>query len=204
MSSHLLSGFKSKAKKLLKVAAREPGPDSSSPTASSMPTQPALEAATRPSPQATHSPPASTDPETSPLPNLQERIWNQAYDELKANEPKVVGAFEKIVSAELRRNEMSHESTDRTENDMTGSREARSHQLQQLIRDGLDRTKKQASIKQGIDDGLQAVQAVRGIMDRAVHAAPEAAVAWAAVCLGLEVCDSFPDGREKKRRTVLC
>jgi len=74
MSSHLLGGSKSKAKKLLKVAAQEPGPGSSSPTASSMLTQPALEATTRPSPQAKHSPPASTDPEMLPLPNLQERI----------------------------------------------------------------------------------------------------------------------------------
>ncbi|KAM6516799.1 hypothetical protein FSOLCH5_007741 [Fusarium solani] len=59
--------------------------------------------------------------------------------------------------------------------------------MQQLVQAGLDRTKKQASIKRGIDEGLQAVQAVRGIMDNAVKAAPEAAVAWVGVCLGLEI-----------------
>jgi hypothetical protein len=70
--------------------------------------------------------------------------------------------------------------------------------MQQLVRDGLDRTQKAASIKRGIDEGLQAVQAVRGIVDKAVQAAPEAAIAWVGVCLGLEVCvTSFPNRRER-------
>lgn len=59
--------------------------------------------------------------------------------------------------------------------------------MQQLVQEGLDRTQKAASIKRGIDERLQAAQAVRGIVDKAVHAAPEAAVAWVGVCLGLEI-----------------
>ncbi|CAH0017226.1 unnamed protein product [Clonostachys rhizophaga] len=59
--------------------------------------------------------------------------------------------------------------------------------MQQLVQDGLDRTQRAASIKRGIDEGLQTVQAVRGIVDKAVQTAPEAAVAWAGVCLGLEI-----------------
>lgn len=69
--------------------------------------------------------------------------------------------------------------------------------MQQLVQAGLDRTQKQASIKRGIDEGLQVVQTVRGIVDKAVHAAPEAAVAWVGVCLGLEVCMIiFPNRRK--------
>jgi len=141
---------------------------------------------TQPPQQATPSPLAA-ELETLPLPSLQEKIWNKTYDELRANEPKVVDAFEKIVSAELRRDETSAKSADRVTNDVTTDREARLHQMRQFVQNGIDRTKKEASIKQGIDDVLQAVHAVRGIMDRAVHAAPEAAVAWATVCLGLEI-----------------
>ncbi|CVK87256.1 uncharacterized protein FPRN_05517 [Fusarium proliferatum] len=59
--------------------------------------------------------------------------------------------------------------------------------MQQLVQAGLDRTQKQASIKEGIDKGLQVVQEVRRIVDKAVSAAPEAAVAWVGVCLGLEI-----------------
>jgi hypothetical protein len=156
---------------------------------------------TQPPQQATPSPLAA-ELETLPLPSLQEKIWNKTYDELRANEPKVVDAFEKIVSAELRRDETSAKSADRVTNDVTTNREARLHQMRQFVQNGIDRTKKEASIKQGIDDVLQAVHAVRGIMDRAVHAAPEAAVAWATVCLGLEVSDSVLT-EEKIWRTVL-
>ncbi|CAG9949334.1 unnamed protein product [Clonostachys rosea f. rosea IK726] len=59
--------------------------------------------------------------------------------------------------------------------------------MQQLVHAGLDRTQKQVSIKRGIDEGLQAVQAIRAMVDKAVQAAPEAAVAWVGVCLGLEI-----------------
>ena len=65
--------------------------------------------------------------------------------------------------------------------------------MQQLVRKGLDRTQKQMSVKQAIHEGLQVWQAVRGTVDKAVQMAPEGAVAWASVCLGLEVCIiSFP------------
>jgi N-terminal domain of NWD NACHT-NTPase len=109
---------------------------------------------------------------------------------LRAKEPELVEAFEKVISTELQLKETNDEYADRTGNNVTINREARSHQMRQLVQDGLDRTKKEASIKQGIDDGLQAVYAIRGIMDRAVHAAPEAAVVWATVSLGLDVCES--------------
>lgn len=137
------------------------------------------------------SPPTSTDSETSLLPSLQERLWNQAYDELKASEPKLVEAYERILSAGLRQNYSSSITSESTENEIGRTRETRCRQMQQLVQEGLDRTRKEASIKQGIDEGLQAVQAVRGIVDKAVQAAPEAAVAWVGVCLGLEVCDQL-------------
>lgn len=140
----------------------------------------------RPPPLGVSSPPA-TEPEPSPLPSLQEKIWNQAYDDARTIEPKLVERFEKLVFAELHRNETSAEFVDRTENEMKTNRKVGSHQMRQFVQDGLDRTKKEASFKQGLDDGLEVVRAVRGIMDRAVHAAPEAAVVWAAVCLGIEL-----------------
>ncbi|KAH7125033.1 hypothetical protein B0J13DRAFT_511341, partial [Dactylonectria estremocensis] len=132
-------------------------------------------------PPPTPSPPISTDSNTSPLPSLQERLWNQAYDALKAGEPKLVEAYERILSAELCRNDSTSVASRPTENEIGRSQDTRRHQMQQLVQAGLDRTQKQASIKRGIDEGLQAVQAVRGIVDKAVHAAPEAAVAWVGI-----------------------
>lgn len=59
--------------------------------------------------------------------------------------------------------------------------------MKQLVQAGLERTQKEAAVKRGIDDGLQAVHAVKGAIDKAVQAAPEAAIAWVGVCFGLEV-----------------
>ncbi len=140
-----------------------------------MPTQLASEPIIRPPPQGTPSP-LATELETLPLPRLQEKIWTQAYNDLRAKEPELVEAFEKIISTKLQLTEASAESAGRTGNDVTINQEARSHQMRQLVQDGLDQTKKEAFIKQGIDDGLQAVYPIRGIMNRAVRAAPEAAI----------------------------
>ncbi|EXK78038.1 hypothetical protein FOQG_17268 [Fusarium oxysporum f. sp. raphani 54005] len=187
MAPSLFEKAKSKARRLLHAAPQESASAPSPPTTSSTPPQPASEPATRPTSQPTPSPLTSADSETLPLPNLQERLWNQAYDELKASEPKLVEAYEKILSVGLHRNDPSSVTCESTENEIGGAPETRHRQMQQLVQDGLDRTKKAASIKRSIDEGLQAVQAVRGIVDKAIQAAPEAAVAWVGVCLGLEI-----------------
>ncbi|KEY75048.1 hypothetical protein S7711_09655 [Stachybotrys chartarum IBT 7711] len=181
------SRIKSKVRRLRQNTLQESAPTPSSPTPSLAPSQPAFEPETRPKSRPTPFPPTSADSKTSPLPNLQERLWNHAYDELKAGEPKLVETYEKILSVGLHRNDPSSVPCESTENEIGMARETRCRQMQQLVQDGLDRTQKVASIKRGIDEGLQAVQAVRGIVDKAVRAAPEAAVAWVGVCLGLEI-----------------
>ncbi|EWZ27763.1 hypothetical protein FOZG_18521 [Fusarium oxysporum Fo47] len=187
MAPSLFKKAKFKARRLLQPAHQESASAPSPPTPSPTPPQRASEPATQPTSQPTPSPPTSTDTEALPLPNLQERLWNQAYDELNASEPKLVEAYEKILSVGLHGNDPSSVNCESTENEIGVARETRRHQMRQLVQGGLDRTQKAASIKRGIDEGLQAVQAVRGIVDKAVQAAPEAAIAWVGVCLGLEI-----------------
>ncbi|KFA80866.1 hypothetical protein S40288_09798, partial [Stachybotrys chartarum IBT 40288] len=119
--------------------------------------------------------------------SLQEQLWNDAYEKVKSSEPKSVEAYEQILSSMLDEKKMKPTSCEPTENVIGGDRKIRSRQMQQLVRNGLDRTQRQGSIKQGIDEGLQVWQAVRGTVDKAVQMAPQAAVAWAGVCLGLEI-----------------
>jgi hypothetical protein len=102
--------------------------------------------------------------------------------------PKLVEAYEKILSVKLHGNDPSSVDCESTENDISKVRETRSCQMQKLVRDGLDWTQKEASIKGRIDEGLQIIQQMKGIVDKAIQAAPEAAIAWVGVCLGLEVC----------------
>ncbi|KAL3599813.1 hypothetical protein FPOAC2_04041 [Fusarium poae] len=186
MAPALFGKVKSKGRKWLQASHREsstPSPQTLSPT----PSRPSSQLAARPTSQPTPSPHISTDSDTSSLTSLQERLWNKAYDGLKASEPKLVGAYEKILGSKLHEDGPSSVASEPTDNGIASAWGPRCRQMQQLIQAGLGRTQKQASIKQGIDEGLQAIQAVRGIMDSAVKAAPEAAVAWVGVCLGLEI-----------------
>jgi hypothetical protein len=73
------------------------------------------------------------------------------------SEPKLVEVYEKILLVGLHRNDPSSVACESTENEIEGSYETRCYQMQQLVRDGLDWTQKAASIKRGIDEGLQVV-----------------------------------------------
>ncbi|KAH6995462.1 NACHT domain-containing protein [Ilyonectria sp. MPI-CAGE-AT-0026] len=198
MASRWLEKAKSKVMRPRQAASQESTRAPSSPSPSPTPSQPV----TRSTSQPTTSPPTSTDTETLPLPSLQQRLWNQAYDELKASEPKLVEAYEKILSVGLHRNDPSSVTCESTENEIGSTRETRCRQMQQLVQEGLARTQKEASIKRGIDEGLQAVQAMRGIVDKAVYAAPEAAVAWVGVCLRLEILSNPVTGARDNREAI--
>lgn len=190
--ARLFERAKSKARSLYRETARESS-SATSPLLSTVPTQPAPRPTNQPPPDA----PRTIEIEPLPLHRLQEKIWGQAYDNVRLKEPKILQAFEKTVSLELEQSGTSFDSADQTECEPTTDGAVRSCQMHQLVRNGLDRTRRETSFKQGIDDSLQSVRAIRGVMDRAVHAAPEAAVVWATVCLGLEV--RGPNYRRKRR-----
>jgi hypothetical protein len=59
--------------------------------------------------------------------------------------------------------------------------------MQQLVHNGLQKTEEEAAVKQGMEDGIQAAMAVKQVVDKAIQAAPEAALAWVGVCFALEV-----------------
>ncbi|CAG9985116.1 unnamed protein product [Clonostachys byssicola] len=141
-----------------------------------------------------------TDPTICSLPTLQERLWNEAYDGLASSEPKLVEAYEKILSAELYRNDPDPVTNQPMENIIERAREARCRQMQQLVQEGLKRAEKAASLKRGIGKGTQAVEAMRKVVDKAVHAAPGAAIAWSGVCLGLEILSNpITEARDNRK-----
>ncbi|OHW95573.1 nwd1 protein [Colletotrichum incanum] len=148
----------------------------------------------RGSPHASPLPPAvppraSSSPQTSPHPqtstaSLQGRLWNQAYDEIKSGEPEIFEAYEKFLSAKL---EDEGSGSVATENRVQAVSEERWRQMQRLIQAGLQRTEKDATIKQKISDGLQIASPVKAVISKAVQAAPEAVIAWVGVSFALEI-----------------
>jgi hypothetical protein len=144
--------------------------------------------ATPPAPVVSVSQPASSGSTTVVPSSVRGPLWNRAYDELKVKEPDLVDAYERILSCKLSNGEISPADSEPPENEIEQKNpEKRRSQMTRLTRAGLDKTEKEAAVKQGIEDGMQAVHAVRGIIDGAVKAAPEAALAWVGVCFVLEV-----------------
>lgn len=138
----------------------------------------------------TPSDPSSFRHETSPR-SLQARIWNQAYDELKVNESKVVGTYEKLLTAELRRDISTSTNASSQGNEIEQAPEGRWRQMEQLVQAGLERIQMAVDIKEGIERGMQAAYTVKETVGKAVQASPEAALAWVGVCFALEVRSSF-------------
>ena len=63
------------------------------------------------------------------------------------------------------------------QNEIAQNADKRRMQMQQLVQYGLRKTEKDAQVKQGVGDGIQAAMAVKEVVDKAIQASPEAAVA---------------------------
>ncbi|MBE3045591.1 hypothetical protein IMZ48_24195 [Candidatus Bathyarchaeota archaeon] len=105
---------------------------------------------------------------------MQSRLWQQAYDELKVKEGKVVERYEEILSSKV-----------------TLTPGGGWSQLEDIVRSGLQKTKNVSEISQQIQCGMGAISPVKGILDQAAHAAPGGAATWLVICFGLEV-GSYP------------
>ncbi|KAF2136088.1 uncharacterized protein K452DRAFT_322662, partial [Aplosporella prunicola CBS 121167] len=127
--------------------------------------------------------------------NLRERLWNKAYDQARIEDPDTVNGYEMILSAQLHQEDPdflnpSHtDFTDNTtpENKIEQDTEKRKKQMRQLVQNGLQKIKKEINIKQGIESGVQVAMVFKEVVDKAVQASSEAALAWVGVCIGLQI-----------------
>ncbi|KAF4415645.1 Vegetative incompatibility protein HET-E-1 [Colletotrichum fructicola] len=117
--------------------------------------------------------------------NLKERLWNQAYDNLKRSESKLVEAYENLLSAELPGD--SHTPAASAENHIKPDPQERWHQMELLVQVGLQKTKKEAEFKQKASDVIRVISPLTEVIGKAVQAAPEAAIAWVGVSFALEI-----------------
>jgi hypothetical protein len=95
---------------------------------------------------------------------IQEWLWKQAYDELKASETKTVEAYERLLSTELHKNSSNSNPTTALGsggNKLGQTLETRSSQMQQLVQLGPERTKKVANIKGHVGNGLDVLDSLR-------------------------------------------
>ncbi|CAK7207512.1 hypothetical protein SEUCBS139899_010322 [Sporothrix eucalyptigena] len=105
-----------------------------------------------------------------------EHLWDQAYDDLKADEYKLITLYEVILSRKLGGSES-------TENAITANEAERRSQMERLLEVGLDKTAKLAKVEKDIGDAINIVLSVKDAVGSALQAVPVAAVAWTGVFL---------------------
>jgi hypothetical protein len=165
-----------------------PSPGQSQATGSAAPPPPAAVAFTELT-APTPSNPTAADPTWSA--KRPQRLWDQAYDALKRDEPALVTAYERILSCQLQ-NGLGAQVLEAQSNEITqDDPDARRCQMKQLIKGGLDKTAREAKAKERIGVGMDGVLAVTNVVSLAIEAMPQASLVWAGVCVALEVSTRY-------------
>ncbi|KAG5656069.1 hypothetical protein KAF25_001639 [Fusarium avenaceum] len=130
-----------------------------------------------------------------------QRIWNQAYDELKKpeNEQAIVEAYEKILSTYLSPTTAMTQDNNGPQNLINADPAKRWKQMEQLVQKGLEKTAKDADIKEKVNHWITIIQPLRDAISTGVKAAPAAAIPWAGICCALQIVSS-PLTEPKKNR----
>ncbi|RSM06019.1 hypothetical protein CDV31_009354 [Fusarium ambrosium] len=156
---------------------RQDAPDNPAPSQSGPPVFTA--ASTTSEPQVSPAVPAAEDP-------IRTRIWNSAYDKVKEDEPRLVEAYEKILSVQL-----DIDNPDPKDRGMVNvikqDGDARQSQMKQLVDKGLEKTETEAKTKEKIKEGMQPIKNVKDFVALAVKTEPSAAIAWVGIMTCMEI-----------------
>jgi hypothetical protein len=124
----------------------------------------------------------------SMAPNRPEQLWDLAYDDLKADEPALVEAYEKILSRELSENVSKFAAPELQDNAIEQNDPVtRRSQMSQLVKNGLKKTEKMADAKQGIGEAMKGILSAKDIVSSVVLPSSQTALAWIGICLALQV-----------------
>ncbi|KAF5543482.1 heterokaryon incompatibility protein het-E-1 [Fusarium mexicanum] len=141
------------------------------------------------SPSTTTSAPAAvSSPSPEPqnaIPGIPERLWNKAYDILEEKEPEIVKGYQEILK--LVQLEWDDTSAPEELQHLEYCKTVNSRQMWRLVYAGLEKSKRQAKLKESVSNVIETIDNLKGIVDKAVKYSSEAAIAWAGVSLGLEI-----------------
>ncbi|KAF5680208.1 heterokaryon incompatibility protein het-E-1 [Fusarium circinatum] len=126
----------------------------------------------------------SPEPQNA-IPSIPERLWNKAYDILEEKEAEIVKSYQEILKlAQLEWDDIAApEELQHLEHCKTD----KSRQMWRLVYSGLEKSKRQAKLKESVSNIIETIDNLKGVVDKAVKYSSEAAIAWAGVTLGLEI-----------------
>ncbi len=144
-----------------------------------------LTSASTPTPQPT---PQPTIPAKSSPHDIPNRIWDVAYDRLKEKEPKLVDAYERILSQDSQENGLTHLGLRLDENLVAQTdNNQRRLQMEQIVQRGLKETEKESKTRHIVGTVLGGVLSLNDLVSASLQAIPQAALAWSGVCFALQV-----------------
>ncbi|KAJ5106422.1 hypothetical protein N7456_003097 [Penicillium angulare] len=115
----------------------------------------------------------------NPIEISPELLWDEAYDDLKRNDPDLLGSYEKILSVEIQ--EVGAISQSQTE---------RRAQMKDLLQAGFKKTEKLSRVTGKMGDAIDIVLSVKSAIGAGLTAVPIAATVWTSVCVALEICSN--------------
>lgn len=121
------------------------------------------------------------------------QLWSDAYENVKKDNPKLVDAYEKLLSREFKLEE-----TESTRNEMHSKgnsikqdREERAKQMAQLAKESLRRTEREGKLYEKVDDGMRIFSNIKSLIEKALKTSPEAGVAWSGILFIFEASEAF-------------
>lgn len=128
-----------------------------------------------------------------PSHDIPRRIWDEAYNNLKRSEPKLVDAYEVVLSHEPEEDGSSSEGSLLKENFIEqADNDKRWLRMDQIVQNGLKDTEKESKIRQVIGKALGGVLQLNILISTALQATPQAALAWAGIAFAMQASLSAP------------
>ncbi|PTB66953.1 hypothetical protein BBK36DRAFT_1199004 [Trichoderma citrinoviride] len=119
-------------------------------------------------------------------PTSPQELWDEAYDQLKTEETKLLQMYEVILSNKLHDPAFQPSQGGIDVNSIKPTGDERRAQLLLVIEAGQKKLQTETRIKESMGEGMKVVNSMRYIITSAVQAAPQAALPWSLVTMSLD------------------
>ncbi|KAH8806173.1 WD40-repeat-containing domain protein [Xylogone sp. PMI_703] len=121
-------------------------------------------------------------------------LWDRAYDNIKRGEPKLLEAYEKVLSLYAD----SSGEVDTIEQNQT-----RQTQMEHILNKSVDKTKRFAKVETNVASAIDILFSVKNAVGSGLQAVPIAAVAWSGICVALEFLQNPLEERKANRDGII-
>ncbi|KAL7813976.1 WD40 repeat-like protein [Trichoderma aethiopicum] len=114
-----------------------------------------------------------------------QRLWDEAYDKLKSEQPELMEGYETILSNML--SSLQHDPENSSQVTIESNSDSRRAQLLDVIKSSQKKIEREGKVKENIGQVLSVISSLNSTIQAAIQAAPQAALPWSIVSMSLEV-----------------